>query len=120
MLSASDIAAMRATIEAALPDTCTIQRATETSDGAGGRTKTWATLASGVKCRLAPDTYRAEEREVAARLTAVTAWVITLPVGQDVAEKDRIVVGSSTYEVAGVSKHGAWELSVRVSCTKVA
>ena len=84
------------------PDTCTIQRATE-SVTSGGVTQTWATLASGVSCRLSRIGQGATEGLGAnGATTAVGQRRIKLPAGQDVTPKDRIVTGGVTYEVADV------------------
>ena len=84
------------------PDTCTIQRATE-SVTSGGVTQTWATLASGVSCRLSRIGQGATEGLGAnGATTAVGQRRIKLPAGQDVTVKDRIVAGGVTYEVVDV------------------
>ena len=83
-------------------DTCTIQRATE-SVTSGGVTQTWATLASGVSCRLSRIGQGATEGLGAnGATTAVGQRRIKLPAGQDVTVKDRIVAGGVTYEVVDV------------------
>lgn len=84
------------------PDTCTIQRATETVTS-GGVTQTWATLASGVSCRVSRIGQGATEGLGANGATlAVGQRRIKLPAGQDVTVKDRIVTGGVTYEVVDV------------------
>ncbi len=84
------------------PDTCTIQRATETATS-GGVTQSWATLASGVTCRVSRIGQGATEGLGANGATqAVGQRRIKLPAGQDVTVKDRIVSGGVTYEVVDV------------------
>jgi hypothetical protein len=84
------------------PDTCTIQRAAE-SVTSGGVTQTFATLASGVTCRVSRIGQGGSEGLGANGATlAVGQRRIKLPTGQDVTPKDCIVVSGVTYEVADV------------------
>lgn len=86
------------------PDTCTIQRATETSDG-DGTSASWATLASGVTCRLSRIGQGGNEALGAGgAVRAIGQRRIKLPAGQDVRASDRIVTGGVTYEVVDVPK----------------
>lgn len=87
------------------PDTCTIQRATETSDG-DGTSASWDTLASGVSCRLSRFGQGGGSEALGAGM-AVRASAqrrIRLPAGQDVRTSDRIVLNGVTYEVVDVPK----------------
>jgi len=118
-LSDNTLAQMRADQAKLRPDTCTIRRYTTASDGMGGITETWANLATGVTVRIMPAGDSARELLVAAGLTQLDAWLITLPYGQDVNEKDRIVSGGRTFEVIGVQPH-SWETARRVYGVEVA
>jgi len=116
VLTANDLAAIRQAQEQAMPDSCTIQRRTLTSDGMGGYTESWSDLATGVKCRLSPvrSISQLAERVVAEQFVGRTLWQLTLPAGQDVSHDDRVVVGATTYEVMSVNSGGAWEVARRV------
>lgn len=121
MLTATDLAFMRGQQADALPDTCTISRKTLASDGAGGHTETWATVASGVACRVAMDQSAmglTPESVLADRVVHEGRFVVTLPIGTDVTPKDRIVVGSRTFEVTGTAS-GSWQTAMRVRCAEV-
>jgi head-tail adaptor len=84
-----------------LPDTCVIQRATETSTG-DGTSQSWADLAT-VACRVSPLASSASEgMGGAAALAAVSLWTIWLPALTDVTVEDRIVYSGRTFEVARV------------------
>ena len=107
---------MRATLDASLPDTATVSRDTEVSDGAGGWTVTTAT-SGPVACRVAPAGGR--EAVIAGKLDSVAAWTITLPALTDVTAKDRIVVGARTFEVAAVLGPRSWEIARRVLCLEI-
>lgn len=116
LLSDADIAAMRTTLNRTLPDTATIQRTTRTVDSAGGYTDAWTDFAT-VACRVAPANGR--EQTIAGRLDAVGTWTITLPANTDVTSKDRIAVGSRTFEVVLPLRPRSWELSRRVVCEEI-
>jgi len=116
MLATADLAFMRGQQADALPDTCAISRKTLASDGAGGYTETWATVGSGVACRLA--VARTGERVMADHIVHEGGFVVTLPYGTAVTPKDRILVGSRTFEVTGLAS-GSWETAVRASCSEV-
>ena len=100
MLSADEIAAMRATATASLPETIEVQRATRAADGAGGQAVSWSP-AGTYPGRLAPAGGE-DEREFAGRVAGRSLWRITLPAEADVRLDDRVVVGGRTFEVLGV------------------
>ncbi len=100
MLSEDEIAAMRATATASLPETIEVQRATRAADGAGGSTVSWQAVAT-YPARLAPAGGE-EEREFAGRVAGRSLWRITLPAKADVRLDDRVAVGGRTFEVLGV------------------
>jgi len=101
-----------------LPDTCTIQRYTESSTG-DGTTQAWSDLATGVSCRVSPLAAGASESLGAdASLQAVAQWTVWLPAGQDVTVKDRVIYGSRTFEVARVGAR-SYEVSRELICREV-
>lgn len=118
MLSTSDIAAMRTALTASMPDSVAISRATSVSDGYGGLTETWATVAT-VAGRVSPTGYAPDERAVAQRLGNVSSWVVTMPALTDVRVTDRLAVGSRTFEVKEVLGPRSYEVSRRVVCVEV-
>lgn len=119
MLSAADMTAMKATLDASLPDTATVYRVTRTSDGAGGSTDAWAAVGSAVACRISPVT-RGAELTIANRLEAVAPWVLTLPAATDVITKDQLRTSLRTFEVIAVLAARSWEISRRVICEETA
>lgn len=116
-LSAGELAAMRSEQSGTLPGTAVISRNSPTSDGMGGWTDAWAAVGT-VDGRLAPASASGAERMVADRITGEDAWVITLPQGTDVTEKDRVVIMSRTFEVVTPLAH-SWETARRVVATEV-
>lgn len=117
MLTAAELTAMRATLNASLPDTCEISRVTLEPDGAGGQIETWETIAT-VACRVAPSGQSPQERVIAERMAATSTWTITLPAGTDVQPADRIAVGTRTFEVVSVLARSE-EIARRVVCSEV-
>lgn len=94
--------ALRALANRWLIDTCTIQRPTETSDP-DGVSQSWATVATDVPCSLqARDLAPSEQVTPRGGLGLATTWRIRVPAGQDVTERDRVLIGSRTFEVQGV------------------
>ena len=118
MLTVPELTAMRTTLDGSLPDLADISRSTPTSDGRGGTTLVWATVAS-VPCRVAPDVAFAGESVVADRVTVTQRWTITLPAGTNVSARDRILIGARTFEVTFVRSARSYEVSCRVTGVEV-
>lgn len=119
LLTAEDVACVREALAESLTDVCSISRPTDTADAFGGQARTWSTVAASVPCRIAPETRRPVEEGREGRFAVIGDYVVTLPAGQDVTERDRIVIGGVTYEVLGV-RYRTNELLRRVACVKVA
>lgn len=116
-LTAVELARLRATQVTALPDTCTIQTATETKDAVGQVVRTWAAAAEDVACRLAQ--LRADERQAGERTSAVTEWVLTVAHDQAITTGQRVVVDTRTFEVVGVNTAESWETATRARLVEV-
>lgn len=102
-------------------DTCTIQRRTQASDGAGGFTDTWTNQYTNVPCRVEPfSAIRAgTEQAIAVKLTSLMPRIVVLPSGQDVLVEDRIVHDGLTLEVKGVSAPLTFEVVRQTICEVV-
>ena len=113
MLSADDLAGMRATQDDALPDTATIARPTRTTDGAGGYTTVLTTILTGIACRLA----KSRPREILAgdREVTYSDWVVTFPYATDVRAGDVLTISTRTYNVLATAA-GSWNTAVRAYC----
>ena len=118
MLSATDLAAMKATQATALPSTCSISRRVLSPDGLGGYSETWPTLTASVACRLSAHS-APTEAVMAERYGGRQTWMLTTPAGTDVTADDRVVIDSVTYEVVGIASAGAWETARRVIVGRV-
>lgn len=118
ILSASEVAELVAIDESTMTDTATIRRFTSVSDGMGGATDTWATVTT-VKCRIQAYTRITSLEQVTSDQMAVTAdFVVFLPVGTDVRNTDKLVIGTRTFEV----RHGVphtWQTSLRVPVVEI-
>lgn len=120
MLTTAEITAIRNTETLALPDTCTVSRKTLASDGRGGHSATWASVATNVACRLGRSGSKSGVETIDAdALQQQTPWVVTFKHDQDVRNTDRIVIGARTFEVISVEPHGAWTMALRVQCVEV-
>jgi head-tail adaptor len=117
MLSASELIAARAEVALTLSETAVIQRPAWVSDGQGGGTTSWQ-AAGTANCRIAPNGTGAE-REIAAKLQAISPWFVTLPAETDVKVTDRIQIGSRTLEVGAILAPRTLEVCRRVVCMEV-
>lgn len=119
MLNTVEIAAMRSTQAAALPDTCTIQRKGGSSDGKGGRTVSYSVHASNVPCRLGRAGSRSGIETIdAEKVQQQTPWIITFEHNQDVQDTDRIKIGARMFEVVSIEPHEEWTTALRVQVTE--
>lgn len=121
MLTDAELAAMRETAEAALPDSAVITRKTTVSDGAGGGSVSWA--ASGtVDARLSD---RAGNEQLfgtglpGTAIFAQTDAILTVAHDIDLRQADRVTVDSTTYEVLAVLDQAAWTLAQRAAVKRV-
>lgn len=124
MLSASDLAAMKATMIESLPDSCTLVVDTYVSDGAGGHTTT-PSAGVTVACRVSPlrltrSSANAEVEEVG-RIIEQSLWLITMPYGTTVSPAHRIThdQGGRTFEVVEVLSPRSYGVDTRASCKLV-
>lgn len=119
MISAAELAAMQATVNASLPETCTVQRVTsQSANGYGGTTDTWSTVAT-LACLDEPAGRTPAEREITGKLQAVSARTVTLPAGSDVRASDRLVQNGKTLHVVAPLTREAYDLNLQVVCTEV-
>ena len=100
MLTAAELADLRADILETLPDTCTIQRPTEVTDAYGNTAKTWPDTYTGVACRIDPFNARGiSDGVIALREASISWYQLTVPWNTDLRYGDRIVFGGDTYEL---------------------
>lgn len=102
------------------PDTCTIRRATSISDGMGGTTATGVNVATNVLCRLVTlqrvsfqsDTVTADQMALDA------SYIVELPVGTDVRNTDKILIGTRIFEVRSAVTP-SWKATLRVPVVEI-
>lgn len=120
MLTDQELAGMRATELASLPDLCDVMRSTRQADGKGGQTTVWAAVTEDLLCRLSPNAQGAgNESVIGAKLTAESDWVLTLAWDQLPTVKDRIRMGSRTFEIKGVAGPRSYQICLRVGLTEI-
>ncbi len=118
-LSALELSTMQAAATAFLGSgTAIVQTRADVSDSQGGFTTTWAASGTAL-CRVSP-AGQGREAVVAAKLTTISPWVVTLPVNTTVSAANRVVVGTRTFEVNAVMAPMSWEVTRRVICSEVA
>lgn len=120
MLTATELADMRAVQELAFPDTGTILRGTSSHNEIGEAVMAWGTVASNLAMRLMPEARRQANLDVVNdQATLVTDWVVTIAYGGDIVTGDRVVVGAGTYDVIAVTDEFTWRTAVRAECKRI-
>jgi hypothetical protein len=114
MLTADELDAMRAAQASALPETTTITRPAFDTDGYGGATRTWDTVAEDVPCRFAAST--GTETADQGRVTSRRTWTVTVPDGTDLQVGDQVTgPGGLTLDVVAVATRGAWTTAIQAT-----
>lgn len=113
MLTAGEIAAMKAVQVEALPATCTIQRSSRSANSIGERVVSWSTASSGVACRLAREQRAAQRGSMSQQSVVIGPWVLTVATTVDIRSGDRVIVGGVTYEVVDAAAGPSWETARR-------
>lgn len=119
LLTAAELASMRATQAQAWPDVATHLTPTSTANAVGEGVITWGTAETAIPCRLAPMQGFTRISSVATETATVPNWVVTMAYDGVVNPGDRLVIGSRTYEVFNVSDDFAWRTAIRVECVTV-
>lgn len=108
----SAVSAGRRLIATTLLDRCSVQRPTRVSDGGGGRTVTWATVATNVACRFG-SVVDPQPGETAETIYSADTAVVMLPLAEEggpvVHEQDRItnLVAGDVWVVIGDKTAGS-------------
>lgn len=118
MLSAAEIAAMRATQEEALPDTCVISRPTWTTTDQGGRKEGTPSTVATEACRVMVASRQAE-RVQGGRYGDLPQYVFTLAHDTAAQSGDYLAYDSESYQVIGRLEDGAWETATRLVAVRV-
>lgn len=110
ILTDADIAYMQDVIDEMLPDVCNILSEALASDGQGGQTSTWGTIASNVACRFdeASRTGTNQLVPIGGGLREAHRYVLSLPHDTTIAAHDRVEFGTNTYHVISVNVGASW------------
>lgn len=117
MLTTSDIAGMRATLDLSLPGTAIIVRPSGSSDGMGGVTDAWA-AAGTVSARLSPSG-SGSDQIAGGQVINEAPWTVTVPASTDVRTTDRITISGQTLEVVAITSPRSYETCLRAACVEV-
>lgn len=110
----SEVADFADLVTEASPDTAVIKRNQgTTSDGYGGTVDDWQTVAT-VPAKVSMGEATPTEQTVGYQQVGVMLMLITVPSGTDVRPSDRIEVGSTVYEVVGLTPPRSFEARRRV------
>jgi hypothetical protein len=113
------LARFRALDERAMPEQCTVVHTapgTLNPDGSPGND---TTVVTSYPCRVAPLGNSPVEQVIAARLTDVTGFLVTLPFDANVQETDTIQYGAQTLQVLGVLNPSSYQTSIRVATKRI-
>lgn len=116
-LPASELAAITATVTAALDLTCVIQRKHPVRDAFGSQSDGYSTLAT-TTCNLTQPS-PALMQNYAAEIGPSESWLVRLPNGQDVQRDDQLIVGGVTMRVQIVLQPQSYSTSTRVLAATV-
>lgn len=106
-------------LDAWLASDVTIQRGTQTLDPYGNASLSWYDVGL-VPGRLVEKRERVWSNE-RAEATVATAYLLLLPAGTDVAERDRVEVGGTVYIVAAVlARNGREAKHISLAVERVA
>jgi hypothetical protein len=126
-VSAAALAQAARLQESSMLDSAIIRRSTAVDDGGGGTTETISFLGP-YACRVGVGRLQRGEVIVGGQLQGQIPSTITLPVGTDVRESDRInvngaiagddFVGGTTYEVMAIYAPESYQTALSLLCVK--
>lgn len=119
LLSALDLAQMRADLTATLDATCAILVPSSSLDDLGESVLAWSTAGTAVPCRLRQTSNVVNLLLEAGQITTVANWTVTLPFGASVAPGARIVIDDTTYEVKQSWDEETWRLASRADVVRI-
>lgn len=114
-MSGRDIAKMRDEQDKYMPDVVYVQSLNRTSDGAGGWTTSWQTVAV-TKGRIAPVT--GDEAIVGGKVQKKQVYMITVPANVEITEGYRLQIGGIQYEILSIL-NSSQKTATRLKCTEV-
>lgn len=94
--------------------TASIRSKSTTDDGQGGQVETWAEASTSLCCVLPKASYG--DKLEGERKASDARWIIRLPYGTAITARQRITVGSVTYEVLSVDDGKSNPLNTDCEC----
>src|SRR5690348_5163086 len=117
-ISASELASIQSAASlAACNLSCTIQRATRSTDAQGGASLTWATIAT-VNAGMASPT-AGQLQNYGYLIGSLAAWRVQLPYGTDAKHGDRFIIGGKTLQVQVDLSPQSYNALATFICTEV-
>lgn len=117
MLPSSEIAAMQAVQELAMPESAQIQQKTATNT-ATGISEVWEAHGEPVSCRIGALGGTPQEKVIADRLGDHVGYVLTLPAGTVITIANRLIISGRTFEVVGFIEK-SYQTTLRAVCIEV-
>lgn len=105
MWSDKTIKRIQARVESMLNETCTIEREVLSTDEYGARVHTWASVASGVACRVirAGTSNQGAGQVIAEQETMIDRYRLIVPAGTVLDVDYRVTVGARVYGVVNIA-----------------
>ena len=119
LLTAAELADMRATQALAWPDVATHLTPTSAANALGEAVVTWGTAGTAIACRLAPVQAQTRISSVATEVVTLPNWVVTMAYSGTVNPGDQLVISSRSYEVLNVKDDFGWRTALRIECIAV-
>lgn len=106
ILTAAELAALRLDVAGMLPQTVTIQRATETVDDYGHAAKSWSTVDT-VAGRVDPLAQMSGQSIIASQEEGRVYYRLSVEYDADLVDGDQVIVDSVTYQVKQLHQNNA-------------
>lgn len=116
-MSLPNLTACRSAQESLMRETVQIWRKSDTVSTTGGWQSAYSLNATTIG-RIGPIGRDPSAREVASQLAVVMPYGVTLPYDSNVLERDRLVVGTRTFEVLSVLRR-TFATALRCVCDEV-
>lgn len=100
VVTASEMADMRAIADDFFPDTCSIGTAAQGVDSTGSPTETFTATYTNVPCRVDPADGDEEIRNLA--LEGQSSWWLNIPFDQPIDETYQVIHSSITYQIKSI------------------
>ena len=118
MIPAAELAALQATANSSMDQSIQVKRSTRTKTASGHFTEAWNNVGSPVLGNLAQPTGN-QMQNYGYVIGSLDAWMVRLPVGTNVLENDRLVVGGQTLRVQVILQPQSYQTAMRLLASAV-